>query len=437
MRNMNKQNTELFWYRAMLCIIAVAIPFYGLLLKFALPNCLDYMGHRFIHSGMVLALLITSFTSNWVRDRVVELSSWFVLILNLWVLWLTCINHFAIEFTIGLVTTFCVLNMAIRRPTLYYLFTTTVIVATIALAWLSKNPDVAPALLTFVFIALGCAFMLTSSATLNFEQKLSELNQSLEAKVEERTHVAEERAKQLFTKNKDLEQFAYIASHDLKSPLRNIGSFVQLMQRKLTNLPDEDLHEYLNFVIGSVGKMNELIDNILLYSRLGEKALTFRKVNIQSVIRETISLFQNEIQRRRGVIYYDIFLDEIMCDAKQMEQLFRNLVENAIKYNKSDKPVITISVREKMNEYLFLVEDNGIGIESEYFEKIFNMFQRLHTEQEYAGTGMGLALCKRIVENHNGRIWVCSEPGKGATFYFTISKNPVPEEKRLLMEAVN
>jgi signal transduction histidine kinase len=436
MKKIIKQNPELFWYRIMLCVIVVAVPLYGVLLKLVSPDCVDYMGHRFIQSGVLILLIIASYLSGWVRGRIVELSSVYVLVLNLWVLWLCFLNDFAIEFSIGLFTSFCTLNLAIRRPVLYYLFSAIVIIATIFFVWQSESPDVNPALMTFVFIALGCAFTLTSSAMLNFEQKLSEMNLSLEEKVLERTLIAEDRAKQLFIKNQDLEQFAYIASHDLKSPLRNIGSFVQLIQRKLKNIPDDDLQDYLNFVIGSVGKMNSLIDDILLYSRLGDKTLMFRKVNIQAVICEAASFFQGEIQQKKGVIYFDVFHTEMFCDARQMEQLFRNLVENALKYNTSKKPEITIGIREKQHEYLFSVKDNGIGIDKEFFEKIFNMFQRLHTEQEYAGTGMGLALCKRIVENHNGKIWVESEPGKGTTFYFTISKKLAQRTPKLEMEVM-
>lgn len=423
MENLNKQNTELFWYRVMLTITVWAIPLFGVLAKSTTPECIDYMGHRLMFGAASLVIFVTSFFSAWVREKIVVLCCWYVLLLNLWAIWITYVNQFSIDFTIGLLTTFCVLNVTIRRPRLYYTFTITTIIATIAASWLATEPVVAPALMTFTSLSLGCAFVLTSSATLNFERKLSDLNLTLEEKVRERTAIAEGRAKQLSAKNHELEQFAYVASHDLKSPLRNIGSFVQLIERKVTKIQDQDLNEYLAFVVKSVSKMNAIIDDVLLYSRYGDKALTFRKVNIQSVIHEATQTFQHELQLRGGVVYTNIFIDEIICDTKQIEQLFRNLLENALKYNKSEKPVISISVKEKRNSYLFRVEDNGIGIAKEYHDKIFTMFQRLHNEQEYSGTGVGLAICKRIIENHNGKIWIESEQGKGAAFLFTISKS--------------
>jgi len=420
----------------MLAITVGAIPLFGLLVKIADPGCTDYMGHRLTLAVAGMLLFSTSFFSHWVREKIVILSCWFVLAMNLWAIWITYQNDFSVEFTIGLLITFCVLNVTIRRPRLYYVFTSLTIVTTIVAAWISSNPVIDPTLMTYGSVALGCAFMLTSSATLNFERKLSELNLTLEEKVKERTAVAEERARQLSTKNQELEQFAYVASHDLKSPLRNIGSFVQLIQRKLNHIADDDLHEYLDFVVHSTGKMNSIIDDILLYSRFGDKALTFQKVNIRSLISEACMLFQNEIHQRQGVIYCDdIFMDEIWCDAHQMEQLFRNLLENALKYNTSARPTVSVSVREKLEEYLFMVEDNGIGISKEYYTRIFTMFQRLHTEPEYPGTGVGLAICKRIIENHNGKIWVRSEPGNGSVFYFTISKNLSPAASAPQLEA--
>ncbi len=406
----------------MLCVAIIAIPLFGILAKKASPDANEYMHHRLIFSAACFLVFSTSFFFNKVKVHLVTATCWLVLALNLWAIWITYVNDFSIDYTIGLFTTFCVLNITTRRPKLNLVITSLTILATVMAALLAPQPIIQPGLIIFASLAFGVAFMMTARATLYYERKLSILNQTLERKVQERTAEAEERAIQLAVKNRELEQFAYVASHDLKSPLRNISSFIQLIQRKLNNHPDLELDEYLSFVVTAVKKMNAIIDDVLLYSRYGDRTLYFQNNSIWAIIQDASHMVNPEMQKKMGNIRFDNAIDKIACDRPQIEQLFRNILENALKYNTTEEPEINISVTEHETEYLFAVKDNGIGIPEEFHSKIFTMFKRLHTDKEYSGTGIGLAICKRIVENHQGKIWVESKLGEGTTFFFTISK---------------
>lgn len=223
---------------------------------------------------------------------------------------------------------------------------------------------------------------------------------------------------ELLRSNNDLKQFAYIASHDLQEPLRMVSSFTQLLQQRYSGLLDEDGREYIRFAVDGSKRMYDLLNGLLAYSRIQTRGKEFIPVDmneILGIVKSGLRLVINEtdctIRSQR--------LPVVNGDVSQMIQLVQNLVENAIKFSRG-KPEITISSSRNNGYHLFSVKDNGIGIEAQYFEKIFRIFQRLHRADEYKGTGIGLAICKRIVEHHGGMIWVTSEPGKGSTFWFTI-----------------
>jgi PAS domain S-box-containing protein len=223
---------------------------------------------------------------------------------------------------------------------------------------------------------------------------------------------------ELLRSNNDLKQFAYIASHDLQEPLRMVSSFTQLLQHKYSDQIDDDGREYIKYAVEGAKRMYDLLNGLLAYSRVQTRGKEFSKVDMNDVlekVRSNLSL----IIRERGCVVKGPNLPEIIADESQMLQLFQNLIENAIKFS-LNKPVISISSTRNNGYHLFSVEDEGIGIEKQYYEKIFRIFQRLNHSDEYHGTGVGLAICKRIVERHNGIIWLKSVPGKGSTFFFTI-----------------
>ena len=221
--------------------------------------------------------------------------------------------------------------------------------------------------------------------------------------------------------NYDLEQFAYVASHDLQEPLRMITSFLQLLQRRYGENLDQDANEFIGFAVDGAARMQKLINDLLTFSRLNTKPVQFREIKTKEVLDQVIFESKIFIENNDAEITYDP-LPAISADYSQMVQLFQNLIVNAIKYRGTERPEVHISARSKGNNWLFSVQDNGMGIEVNQSDRIFKIFQRLHGRDEYEGTGIGLAIAKRIVERHGGTIWVESEPGKGSTFYFTIPK---------------
>lgn len=220
--------------------------------------------------------------------------------------------------------------------------------------------------------------------------------------------------------NEQLQQFAYIASHDLQEPLRMITSYVQLLQKRYADQLDTDAKDFIGYAVDGAARMKELIAGLLQYSRLetGEQQ-PFILTSLEEVLDKTLINLSVAIAESGTVITHDN-LPEVQVHPLQMTQLFQNLIGNAIKFRDQEPLKIHIGVTQHETEWQFGVRDNGIGIAPEYRERIFGMFQRLHTRAVYEGTGIGLAVCKKIVERHNGRIWVDSTVGNGATFYFTL-----------------
>lgn len=235
--------------------------------------------------------------------------------------------------------------------------------------------------------------------------------------------VAEEHLKEALTElersNKELEEFAYIASHDLQEPLRMVSSFLQLIESKHKGKLDEKTDQYIAFAVDGAMRMQNLIVDLLTYSRLFRMA-EFSPVDLKQVLKEAMSNLTAVIRESNATVTNDD-LPTVSGDKLRLVQLFQNLISNAIKFRKPDTPpLVHVSAKKEGREWVFSVRDNGIGIGPEYFHRIFQIFQRLHTREEYPGTGIGLTLCKKIVEGHNGRIWVESIPGEGSTFYFAL-----------------
>jgi len=221
--------------------------------------------------------------------------------------------------------------------------------------------------------------------------------------------------------NKDLEQFAYVASHDLQEPLRMVSSYTQLLAERYQGQLDEKALKFINYAVDGATRMQALINDLLIYSRVGTRGKSMELTDAHDLLGQAIKNLIVMIEENRAVITNDE-LPVVRVDTGQFIQVFQNLINNSIKFRGDDIPLIRVSARDWGQEWVFSVRDNGIGIDQKYADRIFVIFQRLHGRQEYPGNGIGLAMCKKIVERHNGRIWFESEPGKGATFLFTIPK---------------
>jgi signal transduction histidine kinase len=229
----------------------------------------------------------------------------------------------------------------------------------------------------------------------------------------------EESIAELARSNADLQQFAYVASHDLKEPLRMVASYTQLLARRYKGKLDSDADEFIRYAVDGANRMQWLINDLLAYSRVTVQDKVFEEVDCNSVLEEVLSDLRVAVEESRAVVTRAP-LPTVMADRIQLGQLFQNLIGNAIKFHGKEAPQVYVSAERRPTEWLFSVRDNGVGLDPEYAERIFVIFQRLHNREEYPGTGIGLAICKKIVERHGGRIWVVSQTGQGATFHFTL-----------------
>jgi len=280
--------------------------------------------------------------------------------------------------------------------------------------------------LEYCLYALSILLLLTEALSI-FKPAIKKLKLSTQQLIEkekqlEHARVERQYLDQLKAKNKELEQFTYITSHDLQEPLNTIISFANLLQESNNKL-DKIGNKSLEVIVRLSYRMKNFISSLLEYSRIGiEKERS--SVNIKKTIDNLMLDLHSLIQKENATINYIGPNLTIKAYENDLIKLFQNLIVNAIKYqNKDTLPVIIINAQEHVNEYLFSIEDNGIGIEKEYYEKIFEVFQRLHTRDKFEGTGIGLSYCKKIVEIHKGKIWLESQVGKGTIFYFTIAKN--------------
>jgi PAS domain S-box-containing protein len=233
------------------------------------------------------------------------------------------------------------------------------------------------------------------------------------------------KSEELAVANKELEQFAYVASHDLQEPLRTISNYINLLQEEYNNPLNENLAHYFKFIIQATAKMQNLIKDLLDFSRIGNM-VAFAPVNCNNLLQEVMAELELVIKEANASIHV-ADLPVLIGNEIGFKQLFQNLISNAIKFRKKNvAPEVYISVEESNIEFCFAFKDNGIGIDEQFKDRIFIIFQRLHTADEYPGTGIGLANCNKIVALHHGKIWVASKPGYGSTFFFTISKKIEP-----------
>ncbi|WP_193197505.1 CHASE3 domain-containing protein [Nostoc sp. MG11] len=281
------------------------------------------------------------------------------------------------------------------------------------------------------------------------EAALQQANEELENKVQQRTVELQRLNEELKRSNQELEQFAYVASHDLQEPLRAVTGYSQLLGQEYQDRLDESAQEYFAYIVDGAKRMQQLIQDLLAYSRVGTRGQKFASVDCNAALSLALSNLHVAIAESKAIITHDP-LPELIADKTQLVQLFQNLIGNAIKFRRQEAPqihigavrrgrgemergrggaggqggeFITYSLSTQHSVWLFWVQDNGIGIKSQYLERIFEVFRRLHTRREFTGTGIGLAICKKIVERHGGRIWAESEPGVGTTFYLTLNEN--------------
>lgn len=253
---------------------------------------------------------------------------------------------------------------------------------------------------------------------------IDELEDSLE-KLRNTKEELERKSRELARSNDDLKDFAYSISHDLQEPLRIVAGYVHLLERRYRGELDSNADEFIQYTVDGVKRMQALIKDLLEYSQVGTKEKQFKPIESSLAVGLAVGNLRTAIEESSAVVTYDE-LPTVTADLSQMSRLFQNLIGNAIKFRGKGIPEVHISADRKGNEWVFSVRDNGIGMDPRSTERIFVIFQRLHGRDEYPGTGIGLAICKKIVERHGGRIWVESEPGRGATFYFTI---PIAELK--------
>jgi light-regulated signal transduction histidine kinase (bacteriophytochrome) len=221
--------------------------------------------------------------------------------------------------------------------------------------------------------------------------------------------------------NTELEQFAYVASHDLQEPLRMVTSYLQLLADRYRGKLDKDGTEFIGFAVDGALRMRNLIRDLLEYSRVGRRSKPFAPVNCAAVLQVVVANLQACIQETGARIEVGE-LPVVWGDEGELTQLFQNLINNAIKFHGDAPPTVSVTATAGDGEWVLKVRDNGIGIDPQYAERIFVIFQRLHSREKYPGTGIGLAICKKIVQRHGGRIWLESQPNQGSTFFFTLPK---------------
>jgi PAS domain S-box-containing protein len=263
----------------------------------------------------------------------------------------------------------------------------------------------------------GVAFDITELKTA--EAQLKKAHDELEVRVQERTAELATANKELASSNAELEQFAYVASHDLQEPLRMITSFTQLLVSRYRGNLDTDADEFIHFIADGAKRMSSLINDLLEYSRVGTRGRPLSPTDCSTVFDLACNNLRVAIEEAGATITSDP-LPKVMGDEIQLLQLFQNLIGNAVKFRGEQPVKVHVGVEPQKGNWLFRISDNGIGIEPQHAERIFIIFQRLHNRSQYPGTGIGLAICKKIVERHGGRIWVESEPGAGATFCFVL-----------------
>ncbi|HJW24306.1 MAG TPA: ATP-binding protein [Rhodocyclaceae bacterium] len=289
------------------------------------------------------------------------------------------------------------------------------------LYWLDAGLKALTALIS-VATAVTLWPMLPRALGIPSPRQLQAVNEELRSEIAERLRVEEELRlanEALLRSNLDLQHFAHVAAHDLQTPLRSISLFTQLLRRNMAGRLDPEAEEWMARVAEGTNRMQSLIDDLLAYARLDSQARPFEATDCQRLFEEVKANLAERIRERWAEVACSR-LPTVGADRIQLAQVLQNLIENGIKYNTAETPRIVVAAERQGEEWVFSVADNGIGIDPKYHQRVFEIFRRLHTQQEYPGSGIGLAICTRIMERHGGRLWVDSREGAGSTFYFTL-----------------
>lgn len=392
-------------YRIWSFSASLFISIYGLILTYLDPNAIEYQNHRYIISAFWLLAFFSSFFPQSKINNLGLLVILGNLITTAWVIWIVHVNSYSGNYCIGLILTLSGLGITFRRIegiVVYYVLS--LFLLGISFYYIEETIVNKQLLITTVFM-LSVMFFTITFGRQYLNKQIFNANKALSNKIV------------------DLKQFTRIASHDLKSPLRSIGSFATLLDMKLGDQKDETLQLYLLQINKGVKRMNNLLSDLQNFDNVGDDRVELKTVDLNEILTEIIQglemdeKFQDYKIERKGPL--PSFL---ICNPSQITQLFQNLIENGIKYNHSSPKQIVISANEDNEFWNFEVKDNGIGISKEYRKQVFKIFQRLHGDGEYEGTGMGLAICNRIIENHNGQISIQSNPHGGSIFHFSLSK---------------
>lgn len=307
-----------------------------------------------------------------------------------------------------------------------------VVLALAAPALIFVEPSYAPLIILWIaVVAAILAFKERSNLSvllkesLAQQERLIEVNSRLEEaqfQLQEKGDDSDALITELTESNSELERFAYVASHDLQEPLRMIQTFAKLLQERLDDIDDPDVQKYLNVCVSSAERMQLLIQDLLAYARLGEDVEKTEEVKLENILTYVMDNLEHRIEETQAKITFG-YLPACETNPVRLSRVLQNLIANALLYRKeNDVPHIHVEALEQDGNWLFSVRDNGIGIASEYYGRIFEPFRRLHNRQKYSGTGLGLPICKKIIEQLGGKIWLDSKPGIGTCFYFTIPK---------------
>lgn len=380
------ESYELTFYRIIMGLVAFFMPVYGYILIWIDSSAIEYIHHRLLISVLYLALFIGTFVHPFFRKYVLPLSYLANCITWTWISWIVMVNQFAMDYVLGLGVSISCIGIIYRNAReliAYFLYLSTVI---FSFYFFTIDPE------------CSAIHLLVVSTLIVFFQLLV---------ISRRDLLKENLAKkhnELIKKNKELQQFVHIASHDLKTPIRTIGSFSSLIKKRVDNTGNEELMEFSQYVEDGAKQMNILIEDLLRYSNISHSIPQFLSFNLEKMIENQFNFpGESNGMKKETITFEGKAPQNMIANKNQINQLFLNLIDNGFKYNRSPQKKVHITMGEDPSFWNFSIKDNGIGIDEIYTDKIFSIFGRLHGKNEFEGTGIGLAICQRIIENHGGQ----------------------------------